>query len=1023
MRKNTIKLMLLLFGVSLLSYSQNTVVQLDKNYGGASFDDTRNAVQAPDGGYYVFGHSISFSSDSSSDFYLVKTDALGTEQWSKTYDSDNADSYYHEGTIINPIPTTSKSNQLGYSGDQMQLTQDGGIIMAGTSAYNIVTAHPQDFRGFPYIVKTDLAGNVIWEKIYSGNSIVKNIESIQEVTGGYVISGRSTEGGNSAFFLKVDYNGNVLWETINHLDGSGHGSDVAEMNSGNILATSFSLSRKTFLLELNPNTGAVESSRRILDEGFDFWVLDIEKVSDGFALIGRNWTLFNRTNAAKLNVNGQFVWTKDFTNTELANTGGYSIKEDNNGNYIVGGFKINSSNLELALINISANDGAFNWIDTFGTTAVEIGTSVSIANDGNYIVTRGTEGLSSSSNMRFLKMGEINIPGYIEGQAFIDNDADCLFSSGDYPVANKIIQAVGSQGVYQVLTDNDGRYKLTIESSDYLVSLAPIARGDNYNLNINCSTTGNYSVFVQKGQTVLSNDFVLLSIPPPGGIECEVNLVSETGFIGCEANPSAVYITPCPDEQYQYCLSYTNTGDMPILPGATLDVSLPGFTNGSINVTSAEDTPVDFTEHQMGAPAQSDLTIITGNIIPVGGSFTYCITLTIDPNNPGPYFLLINGPNLGGENLGALCDSVNPDPAQDACACDPNDMQVSPKGCGEFGNIYQDQKLTYTVRFQNIGSGAAHNVVITDVLDDNLDLSSIRLVNSTHTVTSFQINPNNELVVSFEGIELNPIQEAPLNNGNVVFSVYPKSNLPEGTVITNQASIIFDSNEPVITNEVLNTVYTDPSVTANFTFEKQCASFGFDYDFSYTGESTNVTYAWDFGANTIPSISSDETPVGVTFTEGTHDVTLTVTKNGCSDVIVQSIVVSDIASSGKKKVTVCHNGQSITINKNALQAHLNHGDCVGACDTTARTTNNKSSLINEITLYPNPTSNSLTVRFDDLRYDSIEIIDISGRIVIKQTVTDKSELTLNVSSLSKGIYFMTILSNTKEVVIKKFIKN
>lgn len=32
------------------------------------------------------------------------------------------------------------------------------------------------------------------------------------------------------------------------------------------------------------------------------------------------------------------------------------------------------------------------------------------------------------------------------------------------------------------------------------------------------------------------------------------------------------------------------------------------------------------------------------------------------------------------------------------------------------------------------------------------------------------------------------------------------------------------------------------------------------------------------------------------------------------------------------KVTVCHNGQSITISQNALQQHLNHGDTVGECE-------------------------------------------------------------------------------------------
>jgi hypothetical protein len=34
---------------------------------------------------------------------------------------------------------------------------------------------------------------------------------------------------------------------------------------------------------------------------------------------------------------------------------------------------------------------------------------------------------------------------------------------------------------------------------------------------------------------------------------------------------------------------------------------------------------------------------------------------------------------------------------------------------------------------------------------------------------------------------------------------------------------------------------------------------------------------------------------------------------------------------GDRKVTLCHNGHEITVSRNALPAHLAHGDNVGAC--------------------------------------------------------------------------------------------
>src|SRR5262245_45630749 len=35
-----------------------------------------------------------------------------------------------------------------------------------------------------------------------------------------------------------------------------------------------------------------------------------------------------------------------------------------------------------------------------------------------------------------------------------------------------------------------------------------------------------------------------------------------------------------------------------------------------------------------------------------------------------------------------------------------------------------------------------------------------------------------------------------------------------------------------------------------------------------------------------------------------------------------------------EKVTICHKGHTISVSKNALQAHLNHGDTLGPCDVT-----------------------------------------------------------------------------------------
>jgi hypothetical protein len=42
--------------------------------------------------------------------------------------------------------------------------------------------------------------------------------------------------------------------------------------------------------------------------------------------------------------------------------------------------------------------------------------------------------------------------------------------------------------------------------------------------------------------------------------------------------------------------------------------------------------------------------------------------------------------------------------------------------------------------------------------------------------------------------------------GHVSFAIRPKSNVPMGTTIRDRATIVFDTNDPISTNEVWNTV-------------------------------------------------------------------------------------------------------------------------------------------------------------------------------------------------------------------------
>lgn len=72
---------------------------------------------------------------------------------------------------------------------------------------------------------------------------------------------------------------------------------------------------------------------------------------------------------------------------------------------------------------------------------------------------------------------------------------------------------------------------------------------------------------------------------------------------------------------------------------------------------------------------------------------------------------------------------------------------------------------------------------------------------------------------------------------------------------------------------------------------------------------------------------------------------------------------------------------------------------------------------NPISLYPNPTSNELTIDTEQ-KISEVSIIDITGKIIM---ITKQNTKTINVSDLSNGLYFIK-LSTGERTITKKFLK-
>mgnify|MGYP006270228389 CR=1 FL=1 len=174
-----------------------------------------------------------------------------------------------------------------------------------------------------------------------------------------------------------------------------------------------------------------------------------------------------------------------------------------------------------------------------------------------------------------------------------------------------------------------------------------------------------------------------------------------------------------------------------------------------------------------------------------------CSTVWVNP---------IIGDTTPGDNADTACYPVQ-------ASYDPNDKQVAPAGFGLQGFIQaHEQEMVYTIRFQNTGTFPASVVEIHDEIDSDLTISSFEHRTSSHPYT-LRVENGHRLVFRFDGINLPDSTSNPLGSiGHVSFSLRHRDTLPIGTEITNQAAIYFDYNPPIMTNEVLNTIFAYPAV-------------------------------------------------------------------------------------------------------------------------------------------------------------------------------------------------------------------
>ena len=194
----------------LVKLDTNGNVLFEKRYGGSLYEAAMSLVQTPDRGFLLLGWTRSFG-NGQRDWYLVKTDSLGNQEWQKTYGNSNNQSgwgiialkdsnYLMSGGAGNVIWQKdysydgSESNYLNWPLELM----DGNIVAVG-----LTTNAAESNAG--YLLKTDSMGNEIWQQKYNVSTYPDLFyDVLPTADGGFLLSGMCHPNTQDGWLLKVD---------------------------------------------------------------------------------------------------------------------------------------------------------------------------------------------------------------------------------------------------------------------------------------------------------------------------------------------------------------------------------------------------------------------------------------------------------------------------------------------------------------------------------------------------------------------------------------------------------------------------------------------------------------------------------------------------------------------------------------------------------------------------------------------------------------------------------------------------
>ncbi len=255
----------------IIKLSASGTIEWQKGFGGKGDDYLRSIKTTPDGGYIAGGTSNSGKEDDKSDvsrggddYWIIKLDAKGNKEWDKTIGGDNVDQLAgvwpsDDGGYI--VGGTSSSNKSG----EKSANKKGGDPRDPSVAADY------------WIVKLDAKGGVQWDKTFGGGSGSARFQDLAIVKDGYLLAGYSmspkandksenSRGQYDYWIIRTDLNGNLKWDKTIGGASSDQLQSVITTDDGGFL--------------LGGNSGSNKSGEKTEDAmGSDYWIVKLK--SDG----------------------------------------------------------------------------------------------------------------------------------------------------------------------------------------------------------------------------------------------------------------------------------------------------------------------------------------------------------------------------------------------------------------------------------------------------------------------------------------------------------------------------------------------------------------------------------------------------------------------------------------------------------------------------------------------------------------------------------------------------------------------